>query len=232
MKTINRSPLFIAALLLGMSCNVPADDSQKAISQLTSLLEDDTHVDRWNKFVEDLFSLHQHIIKNQNIYTRESKGGYGGVTNDPEFYREVRHYDKKTDKLLSNIKWENKNPEDIHSIDIYIYDDKGRIIRDYSAYYLPKHRNAPYQTFINIHHYSENLHSFRQFDANNEILFEFCEGSYNGKPVKISHEYHEIPDKISDISDMPNRDSYQACFNQLAKSAGAYLHPLNEIQSF
>jgi len=213
-----------------ISYNLHAADSKNVTSQLTNRLQDDTHVPRWNKFVDDLFTVHQHLIKDRNVYTKESNGGYGGVTNDTEFYHEVRYYDGETDRLLSNIKRENKNPDNIHAIDVNIYDDQGRIIRDYSAYYLPKYRNAPYQTLIDIHHYSKNLHSIRQFDANNELLFEFCEGTHNGEPVKISHESHEIPDRISDINKKSQRDMYKACFNQMTKSAGAYINPLNEIQ--
>lgn len=215
MTTINKAPVLLTVLLLGISCNLHAADSQEV---------------RWNQFVKDLYSLHQHMIKDRDVYTRESNGGYGGLTNDLNFYREVKTFDKETDRLLSNIKWENKNPDNIHEIDINIYDNQGRIIRDYSAYYLPHARNAPTMTLINIHHYTNGLYSFRQFDANDEILFEFCEGTHNGRPVKIVFEYYEIPDKISDITDKSERDAYHACFHQLAKSAGTYLNPLNEIK--
>ena len=122
MTTINKAPVLLTVLLLGISCNLHAADSQEV---------------RWNQFVKDLYSLHQHMIKDRDVYTRESNGGYGGLTNDLNFYREVKTFDKETDRLLSNIKWENKNPDNIHEIDINIYDNQGRIIRDYSAYYLP-----------------------------------------------------------------------------------------------
>lgn len=213
---ITRAPIFISTLLLGISCHLYAED----------IKVNSPEVARWNKFVEDILSQHKRMINNRDIYTKESYGGYGGVTDDLEFYREVMYYDRKTDKLLSNTKWGKNNPNNIHSIDIYIYDDQGRIKRDYSATYLPYHRNAPYQTLINIHHYNKKLHSIRQFDASDEHLSEYCTGTYNGRPVRIAFEDYEIPDSISEISEKSQRAAYLACFDKLTNSAGAYLNPL------
>lgn len=184
---------------------------------------------RWNHFVDNLYELHQHIVKSREVRTEEADGGYGGVMNDLNFYREVKYFDVKSGKLLSNIKWENKNPENIHVIELYIYDTSGRIKREYIAAYLPVHRNAPYQTLITLHHYEDGLHSFRQFDASNDHLYEQCRGKFFNQEVWISWDDLEIPDTVAQIKDGMQREVYRACFANLPKTAGPYTNPLREL---
>mgnify|MGYP001820218046 FL=1 len=161
--------------------------------QSETITVDHERVEKWNKFVQDLYSFHKERIKKQEVSIEERIGGYGGVTNDLEFYREVRYYAKDSGRLLADIKWENRKPDNLHSIELYLYDDKGRISRDYTAAYLPPYRNAPIQTLISIHRYKDGLHSSRQFDVSDNRIFEFCVGQYRGEKVHIVFDDYEIP---------------------------------------
>jgi hypothetical protein len=182
----------------------------------------------WNKFADNLYSLHQQVMKSHDTYTEEEDGGYGGLRGDLNFYHEVRYYDRKSGRLLSNIKRENKNPDNIHIMELYIYDKKGRIQREYTAAYLPIHRKAPYQTLINIHHYAGELHGYREFDASDDLLFESCAGKYNNTPVRILFDEGEMPDTLSQIPDKTEREAYRACFDGVPKTARPYTNPLKD----
>ena len=195
----------------------------------TRVNEDLPRAEKWNKFADDLYTLHQQRIKGRDVYTEEENGGYGGLRGDLEYYREVRYYDRKSGRLLSNIKRENKNPDNIHIIELYIYDEQGRIKREYTAAFLPTHRKAPYQTLINIHQYVDDLHGYRQFDASDDRLFESCAGKYFDEPVRILFDEAEIPDSSSQILDEGERQAYLACFEGLPKTAHPYINPLKEI---
>jgi len=124
-----------------------------------SLRADTLQVGEWNRFVDRLLAAHNSFLGSHQIRTQEEIGGYAG---QPEFYREVSYFDSRTDRLLSRIRWEMERPDAIHVIEILFYDEKGRVERDYSAAYLPKYRNAPYQTLVNLHRYTGALHAFRQ----------------------------------------------------------------------
>ena len=132
-------------------------------------------------------------------------------------------------QVISSLQWEKENPDNLHGVVVNIYDDKGRLKRDYSASYLPVQRRAPYQTLINLHYYNKNLHSFRQFDALDNILYQQCEGTLNNKPVAIEFDYHEIPDSLDEIKEKALRQTYHACFKNAAITAEPYTNPLIEI---
>ena len=74
------------------------------------------HVNTWNQFAQRLYILHQHQTAQYETFQKESKGGYmdGG-----DFYREVKYYDKETERLLSRVLWEIDNPEQIHEIEVF-----------------------------------------------------------------------------------------------------------------
>jgi len=183
-----------------------------------------------NAFANALVKLSDHLIKNRAVISEVSFGGYGGITNDLKFYREVKNINKINHQIISIVRWERRSPNKLHDIVVNIYDSQGRLKRDYSASYLPVYRLAPYQTLINLHYYRENLHSFRQFDALDDILYEQCVGRYDNKNVSIGFEYDEMPDTPDDIKDKDIRQAYLACFNQAATSASPYTDPLIEIK--
>lgn len=212
------SPL-IAALCLSASATCLAEIKPHVTATQT------------NNFARALVKLSDHLIKKQAVISKQSFGGYGGITNDLKFYKEIKNIDKTSKQIISIIQWESKNPENLHDVVVNIYDDQGRLKRDYSASYLPVHRRAPNQTLINLHYYTENLHSFRQFDALDNILYEQCAGTHNNKRVAIAFEYFEIPDTPDDIKDKDLRQAYLTCFKNAAATAAPYTNPLIEIES-
>ena len=109
---------------------------------------------RWNGFVDRLHRLHQQQIQGRKIRETEQFGGYARL---PEFYREVSYFDADSGRLLSRIQWEREHPERIHTIEVYVYDDAGRVARDYMAWYLPHARNAPREATVNLYHYEGGL---------------------------------------------------------------------------
>ena len=182
-----------------------------------------------NKFADALVTLSEHLTSKQPIISEESFGGYGGLTNDLKFYKETKNINRTSKQIISIVRWETQNPSKLHDIIVNIYDDEGRVIRDYSASYLPVHRGAPYQTLINFHFYEKDLTSFRQFDVYDDIQFEWCDGKYDNKPVSISFDFDEIPDAADDIEDEELRSVYLACFKNPV-TAKPYTDPLSEIR--
>jgi len=172
--------------------------------------EDKAHIKHWNNFVKKLLVLHNKLIKGREVDIKTKIDGY---STHPKYYKEERYYDKKTGKLISQIQWERKNPKNVHSIEVYVRDNKGRVIRDYSVTYLPEYRNAPLQTLINFHGYGEKMHGFRQFDATGDLIYEQCEGTYKGK--NIMHRMFE--DMLVNGGPHANKimasKPYKLCFN-------------------
>ena len=211
--------LFGLVLFLAFS-PIPSNAQEKTISV------DLKRTKLWNQFVQDLYKFHQQRIATLDTRIETSNGGYGGTTNDLNFYRQDKYFDKHTGQLLADIKWENKNPENLHAIDIYVHDAQGRIEKEYIAAYLPVHRKAPIQTLINLHVYDDSLHSFRQFDVSDNLIFEFCEGMYAGEKVHIVLDEYEIPDAAEDLPDEQMAKTYRACFDEVPNSVKLYLKPM------
>lgn len=184
---------------------------------------------RWNRFVHALHKLHGHLVSQHHTRTEQRVGGYGGYSGGPEFFREVKTYDATSGRLLSMIRWERTEPERIHTIEVFVYDEDGRLARDYVAAYLPVFRNAPFQTLINLHHYKDDLHAFRQFDASGTRIYEQCKGRLLNEKIEISLEEDRIPNRTALIPDVTLRAAYKACFDGVPARAGPYLDPLVEI---
>ncbi len=181
------------------------------------------HVQRWNWFARAVYALHKKWIAGRHIQTETRIGGY---YREPKFYREVKYYDKNTGRLVSIIQWERERPDRIHWIEVYIYDDKGRVTRDFSAAFLPHSRTAPQSTFINLHAYNGGLHAFRQFDATDNRTYEYCKGTYQGKPLEISLWETDIIELEGEPGTIMTTPEYEACFAGLpVESAGKYLTP-------
>ena len=182
----------------------------------------------WNGFVDNLYALHKQRLQGVDYYTEESIGGYGGLTDDLNFYHETRFFDSNNGKLLAVLQMEKKNPKNIHSIDVYIYDEQDRLLREYSATYLPSRRTSPLETVITLHAYANKLHSFREFDASDILFYEQCTDAVNEKNVLFALHYEDIPGSLNELE--PNQQqNYRACFSHLGSSAGAYLNPLVEL---
>ena len=181
--------------------------------------EDSTHVRVWNKFASDILRLHQRLTSGKDLQVKTRIGSYANVKN---FYIEHRYFNK--DKLISQVQWEKDNPETLHTIEVYVYDDKGRVIRDFLAAYLPFYHNAPTQTLASFHHYNGSLHAFRSFDASGDKVLERCTGK-DSKGQEINLLLDE-DDLINDPDELIGSKDYLACFTGLKQQQlGKYIIP-------
>ena len=202
----------------------------QAKERLSSVKEDSKQIKTWNRFSESVYLLHKWLISQHEIRTEESSGGYRkGYLGGPDFYREVKYINAENGQLLSQIQWEKENPDTIHNIEIYFYDDHGQVRLDYLAAYLPAFRNAPVQTLINLHANNDGLHAFRQFDASGELIYEQCSGEHFSGEVDISLEDYNLLAPSDENAALIASEAYTACFGSLPSTAGKYLDPLNNI---
>jgi len=182
--------------------------------------EDNQHVRSWNAFAENVYQLHQKLSQVDGVSTKTRIGGYAQM---PEFYREEQFY--LGDRLISKVQWEKAQDKVMHSIEVFVHDDQGRVIRDYTAAYLPTYRNAPTQTLISLHRYHDQLHAFRTFDASGYRIIERCTGRLEGREVNLLLDEDEIDEALGDPKSIMAGVEYQACFGNLQAEAGKYLLP-------
>lgn len=197
-----------------------------ASNRLSALKVDNIQVNNWNAFVTELYQLHTHLINNVPIMTRSSTGGYGGLFANKNFYREISYFNTDSNKIISKIQWQIDKPETIHAIEVYLYNKQGQVKTDYYARFLPTARNAPVQTLINLHNYNDDLHSFRQFDASGELIYETCRGKFFNEIINLHLDDEEIYDFRSENDDELLNEAYSACFFNVSRSAEHYLHPV------
>lgn len=196
-----------------------------ATTRYNTVKTDKTQVNKWNNFVTELYQLHLNLTKRVPVKTSELSGGYGGGFANKTFYREISYFNKNTNQLISKIQWETEQPDKIHTIEVYLYDKRGRVKTDFYARYLPYARNAPVQTLINLHNYSDNLHAFRQFDANGELIYETCRGKLFNETINLHLDNEEILDFRTENSDEMLNEAYTSCFLNVSQTAENYLHP-------
>ena len=194
----------------------------QAATTTETMKEDNSHVKTWNGFAKSVLELHGKLASDLSLRKEVKSGGYD---NDPDFYIEESFYDKGSDKLVSRICWEKNNPDKLHTIEVNVFDSNGRVVRDYSAAYLPDYRNAPVQTLINLHYYNGDLHSFRQYDAGGDLIYESCEGTYQGKVVQMRLFEDDLFAKGDDEDQVMKSEAYRACFGGHSKRVGSYIQP-------
>jgi hypothetical protein len=199
----------------------------------------DGQVAQWNAFVDALYQFHRERIDGREVQIGSRVGGYARY---PDYYEEQTFTDAGSGNVLSRIRWERPEAEAtaaqpvgpgvpepggraIHSIEVFIYDDAGRVTRDYSASYLPVHRNAPLQTLVFLHHYPQGLHAFRAFDAGGNLIYEVCRGRIDDQAVHISLDEDAIHDARREPGGLASTPVYAACFEGLAESPGEHLLP-------
>lgn len=216
---MNRTRHAVVVIALALAFQAPG---LMAEDEVKNVLVDLTHTQRWNRFADKLMELHRQVISETEVRTTEKVGGY---YRQPDFYKEVHYFDKKSGRLLSKIQWEVKNPDLVHSMEVYIHDKQGRVIRDYLVAYLVDGRAAPMQALINLHGYNGKLHAFRQFDASNNRTFERCEGKDNGKAVNISLSESDILELEDQPKSVMTSAAYKKCFNGITTTAKDYLTP-------
>ncbi len=183
--------------------------------------EDTKHVKAWNLFADKLLAMHKEILKTRKLKETTRIGGYRG---NPDFYKEHTYHDAKTGQLLTRVHWEIENPKQLHVLEVFLYDKQGRLDHDYTVAYLPGFRNAPSQTLLTLYNYNGKLKAFRNFDANDEITYESCEGDWNGKHVDFSFEDYEIID-LRKKGGIGESAEYKACFGTIPLSAAKFLPP-------
>ncbi|MFV1992567.1 MAG: tetratricopeptide repeat protein [Acidiferrobacterales bacterium] len=223
--------LLVIGISLGLALVSPALSAEK---NKPGVRENTTQVKTWNKFADDLLIVHDHLHEKYDTYSSDASGDYGGSFAKGISYTETSYFDKKNGQILTRVRQQRIKPADtgtghINSVEVYIYDESGSLVRDYLAAYIPGYRNAPIQTLINFHKNIDDLSSFRQFDASGRRIYEQCKGKYFDETVDISLEDYEIPNHAGEIKDFLARESYRACFDGLPVSASNYLNPLNEI---
>lgn len=217
MKTTAGVIIILGAIFL---LNPVMGNTKNAKSSMSS---DKKQVNTWNQFAEQLYILHQHQITQHETFQKESTGGYMG---SEDFYREVKYFDKKSGILLSRVLWEIENPDQIHEIEVFVYNYNGKLKRDYLAAFLPGHRNAPVMTLINFHYQNDELKSFRQFDASGEKIYERCEGKYFNKPLFITLEDVDFAGYDDQTLEILESEEYLACFERTMPVLGDYVNPL------
>ena len=207
--------MLLSTLLMMIPVSLPAADRD-------AMKEDNQHIRRWNGFAEKLLRLHDRLTRQQPHTVTERLGGYAHMEN---FYREFKYTNKKTGKLTSLVAWEKAYPDNLHTIEVYLYDEYGRVTRDYSAAYLPAYRNAPTQTLISFHVYNGLLHAFRTFDASGDHILDRCTGRYNAKEINILLDDDDLYEGRFQKKGVMQSDTYRECFKGLPDKAGKYLDP-------
>ena len=170
-------------------------------------------------FHQAVYALHQTEISKYETRTQTEKGQYEGVAARAYSYLETRYFDKKTGRLISRVRHDAGDPSAIHIAEVNVYDDTGRLVRDYGSISLPWAPKEPVRTFINLHQYNGGLHSFRQYDVSGNVGYEFCEGKFEGKPQRLSLDVTDITKEIT------NSALYRACFANSSIKATDYLMP-------
>jgi len=184
-----------------------------------ALQQDQTHVATWNRFADQTLALHRQLIDEQNVERQTTTGGYAHL---PEFYRQESYF--HDGELISRVQWEIESG-DLHVIEVFIRDDQGRVVRDYTAAYLPEYHNAPTQTLVSLHTYHGDLHAFRSFDASGELVVERCTGTLDGESVNILQDLDQIFQASQVDEELRQTREYRHCFEGLPREPGEYLHP-------
>lgn len=213
---------YTVVLLLCLTILNPAFANPEPVT----LKEDPDHITRWTEFYQALVNLHQQRTNSRTVTRKDTTGGYA---NQPEYYLESIFTDSISQQMLSRIRYTKSRPEEIHTIEIFIYDEDGRLVRDYLAAYLPDFRNAPIQTLINLHNHDQELKAFRQFDASGNLIYEQCLGRYFDEEISLSLEEDDLPSVAGATPQGVSHEIYLACFNSISISAEPYLDLSIEI---
>ncbi|GMR16062.1 MAG: hypothetical protein BMS9Abin31_0366 [Gammaproteobacteria bacterium] len=190
-----------------------------AVSATETMKGDNKHVRVWNKFANDSLSLHKKLTDGKNYEVKKTIGSYANIK---DFYIEYRYFNKG--KLVSQVQWEKDDPTTLHTIEVFVHDNKGRVVRDFVAAYLPFYHNAPTQTLASFHHYTGNLHAFRSFDATGDKILERCTGKdEKGQSVNFILDEDDL---YNDPDEIIGSKEYNNCFSGLKQEKlGKYIIP-------
>lgn len=166
-----------------------------------------------------VYGLHERQLAHHAVRTEEATGTYNGTAAAGYRYRITSYYDAKTGRLLSRIQRDADAPDAVHISEVNIYDGDGRLIRDYLSIAPPWRPDYPSNAYLNWHHYSGKLHSFRQFELDGRVNYEFCEGELDGKPVRISLPWQDMNKETTSTPE------YRACFDTMSKDWKPFTKP-------
>lgn len=171
------------------------------------------------KFHQELYKLHQLITKDKPLRLVESEGRYQGSAAGKYGYKDTQYFDASNGRLLSHVIRDSDKPDAIHIVEVNIYDDSGRIVRDFGSITLPTSPGRPVRTFINFHQYNKGLHSFRQFDSDGEVTYESCNGKLENRKVNISLDGLDINPAATSSAE------YKICFEGIKSDWANYAMP-------
>lgn len=171
------------------------------------------------EFHRAVYDLHTQQLARYTVRTEETTGKYEGVAAAGYRYRITSYYDAPTGRLLSRIQRDATLPEAIHIAEVNVYDAEGKVVRDYFSSAPPWRPQHPSHAYINLHHHNGGLHSFRQFELDGQVNYESCEGTLDGKPVRIAGDGGGT-DAITSTS-----PEYRACFDGMSADWARYASP-------
>lgn len=170
-------------------------------------------------FHQAVYALHLQQTTGQAIRTEEETGEYQGVAGRGYRYRITRYYDAASGRLLSQLQRDADLEGAIHIAEVNVYDADGRLVRDYFSSAPPWRPAFPTHSYVNLHHYNDQLHSFRQFELDGRVNYEACQGHFDGQRVRIAHD---VADRSPAVLATP---AYRACFDGLRNDWARYVYP-------
>lgn len=171
------------------------------------------------EFHRAVYALHEQQLARHAVRTEETRGAYEGVAAAGYRYRITSYFDAASGRLLSRIQRDAMLPEAIHIAEVNIYDADGRLVRDFFSSAPPWRPQHPSHAYINLHHHNGGLHSFRQFELDGQVNYESCEGTRDGKPVRIAGDWSDHDEKIR------SSPEYRACFDGMSADWARYVSP-------
>ena len=204
--------LQLAILLLPMS-------SLTVMAAASGSKFDNPKIRAWKEFTQNLLNLHSSLISQRKVNKKTRTGGYA---NFPDHYLEESYTDAENGQLISLVQWTRDQPDQLHSIEVYIRDAQGRVLRDYSASYLPYAHNSPVQTLITLHTYNGDYHAFRTFNASGIRIYERCE---RDEEILMNMDEDQIDSALNSKAKPMQHDPYLTCFKGLEEKVGKYLQP-------
>jgi hypothetical protein len=172
------------------------------------------------EFHRAVYALHGQQIAKYAVRTEEKTGDYKGAAAAGYRYRITSYFDAETGRLLSRIERNADLPEAIHISEVNIYDADGRVVRDFFSSAPPWKPTYPSHAYINLHNYNGKLHSWRQFELDGRVNYEFCEGELDGKHVRISLDWEDLYEEKGTKS-----AAYHACFDGMSNDWASYVTP-------
>ena len=171
------------------------------------------------EFHRAVYALHEQQLARHTVRTEETHGAYEGAAAAGYRYRITSYFDAGSGRLLSRIQRDATLTEAIHIAEVNVYDAEGRLVRDFFSSAPPWRPQHPSHAYINLHNHNGGLHSFRQFELDGRVNYELCEGTLDGKPVRIAGDRSDANEKTR------SSPEYRACFDGMSADWARYASP-------